>query len=463
MASFPVLPPQKPDFAAHFATLFASHFFLRFWGKKCHESQMKFTKRSGMLHLRKRVPRRYDRVEPRDYVWLSLHTDSETIAKQKAPQIWADIIAGWEAKLAGDTGDAEVKFDAARDLAAARGYRFLSAEKVGALPIPEILDRVDLVMKASRPGAPALAEAEALLGGAREPKITVSRALDLFWTFAADRTRGKSKDQIRRWENPRKKAVANFISVVGNKAMAEITADDMLDFREWWWNKIEAEDLTPNSGNKDLSHLGDMLKTVNRAKRLGIKLPLEGLSFKAGEKRTRPAFSRKWLVDHFTAPGALDGLNLEARCLLLGMINTGYRPSEGAGLLQEHIVLDAPIPHIKIEPVGRTLKSQYSKRIIPLTGISLEAFKLCPNGFPRYRDNPNLSATINKFMRENGLCETPGHTLYSIRHSFEDRMLAAKVDERIRRDLFGHSLNRERYGQGATLEHLFEVVQSMSI
>lgn len=83
-------------------------------------------------------------------------------------------------------------------------------------------------------------------------------------------------------------------------------------------------------------------------------------------------------------------------------------------------------------------------------------------GFPRYADNPGLSATINKYLRENKLLESSNHSLYSLRHSFEDRMLAAGVDDRIRRDLFGHRLDRERYGRGASLEHLAKIVQSIA-
>ncbi len=73
----------------------------------------------------------------------------------------------------------------------------------------------------------------------------------------------------------------------------------------------------------------------------------------------------------------------------------------------------------------------------------------CPKGFPKYRSSSaSLSTTVNKFLRSNGLMETPDHSLYGLRHSFEDRLLAAGLDERIRRDLFGHALNRERYGKG---------------
>lgn len=177
----------------------------------------------------------------------------------------------------------------------------------------------------------------------------------------------------------------------------------------------------------------------------------------------RPPFKIEWIKDKILAPDALRGLNTEARCILLGMVNTGYRPSEGASLTAAQIRLDDNIPYISIEPVGRTLKTDSSRRVIPLIGVSLEAFRECPNGFPRYADNPGLSDTINKYLRENGLLQTEKHSLYSLRHSFEDRMLAAGIDERIRRDLLGHSLNRERYGAGASLDHVYTLLKPLAL
>lgn len=422
---------------------------------------MNVLKRGETYYLMRRVPRRYARVEPRGTVWVSLHTDSQDIARQKAPHAWQHLIEGWEARLAGDRGDAERRFDAAKELAAIRGFRYLDAERVATLPQDEVLERVEAVV--DRNDKPDKLEAAAVLGGVEVPDITVTRALELYWPLAADRILGKSKDQLRRWHNPRRKAIANFIAVVGDKAISQISGDDMLDFRQWWMDRMRAKGLTANSANKDLLHLGDVLKTVNKMKRLGLNLPLSDLSFKQGEAAQRPPFSEKWIKEKLLAKDAMAGLNTEARCLVLGMINTGYRPSEGAGLFPQHISLEDKIPFISIEGVGRQLKSVHARRVIPLVGISLEAFQQCPNGFPRYRDNPGLSATVNKYFRENGLLETPKHSLYGLRHGFEDRMLAAGIDDRIRRDLFGHSLNRERYGAGASMEHLWRCVQRVAL
>ncbi|MCA1777598.1 MAG: integrase, partial [Loktanella sp.] len=140
------------------------------------------------------------------------------------------------------------------------------------------------------------------------------------------------------------------------------------------------------------------------------------------------------------------------------------RPSELAALTTDQIRLTDTVPHISIEPVGRQLKSANARRVIPLCGVSLEAVRVHPDGFPRYRNSAaGLSATVNKYLRGAGLLETPQHTLYGLRHSFEDRMLAAGVDERIRRDLMGHALNRERYGKGATLSNLHALIQATAL
>jgi len=422
---------------------------------------MSITKRSDTFHLRRRVPRRYRSVEPRDTVWISLHTDSATLAKSKAERAWGQMIEAWEARLAGDTDDAEARYAAAQELARVRGFRYLDAGRVARLPVEELVERVEAVSAPA--GEPDKAEVAALMGTVPEPQITVQKALELYWTLAREKTFGKSEDQLRRWKNPRLKAVKNFVAVVGDKAIDNITRDDMLDFRQHWLERIEGGEVTANSANKDLIHLGDVLKTVNTMKRLGLNLPLGELSFKEGETRTRPPFSTGWIRDKLLAPGALDGLNPDARGLVLGMVNTGYRPSEGAALTAETIRLDCDLPHISIQPEGRQLKSQYARRVIPLTGVSLEAFKAFPEGFPRYRDSATLSATVNKFMRANGLLETPAHSLYSLRHSFEDRMLEAGIDDRIRRDVFGHRLDRERYGAGASLAHVRELLEGLAL
>ena len=429
------------------------------------EAGVSIHQRGKVYWLKRRVPKRYAGIEARKEIWRSLKTDSPAAAKQKAEAVWSELIEGWEARLAGRSDEAEERFAAAQDLAAARGVRFLSARAVAELPIGQVLERVEAVAPAATPDQPDRVEATALLGGAAEVPVTVSRALELYWGMARDEVLNKSDDQVRRWKNPRKKAIRNFVKVIGDKPISQISADDMGDFRNWWMERIEAEGLTPNSGNKDLTHLGAVLKTVNARKRLGINLPLSGFSFKQADSTPRPPFSDQWIRERLLAPGALDGLNPEARAIMLGMVNTGYRPGEAAGLMPDDIVLDAEVPHVRIRGnAARAIKNAPSRRDLPLVGVSLEAFKAFPEGFPRYRkDSADLSATVNKYLRANGLAETERHTLYSLRHSFEDRLLRARVDERVRRDVLGHALGRERYGEGGGPAFLLGEIQRAAL
>ena len=335
---------------------------------------MTIMRRGKGLSLRRRVPQRYRPVEPRTEIWLSLHTDSETIASQKAPRIWHEQIEAWEAKLAGDSAEAEARHAAARRLAEVRGYRYLTADKVASLPRSALLERVEEV---ARRGADP-SEASALLGGEAEPPITVSRALELYWVFARDLVLNKSPDQLRRWRNPRIKAVKTFIDVIGDKPLAQITRDDMLAFREFWLNRIEEEGVKPNSANKDLTHLGGVLRMVVEKKKLAIVLPLGGLALKEGDKAQRLPFSDGWIRDRLLAPGALDGMNDQERCILQVVINTGMRPSEVAALRSTEIALDVAVPHLSLQPIGRELKSASARRVIPLLGIALAAMRAFP-------------------------------------------------------------------------------------
>lgn len=202
------------------------------------------------------------------------------------------------------------------ELARVRGFQYLDVNQISQLPLKDVVNRVEAVDQVK--GVPDELAASALLGTSSKPKIPVSKALELYWSLARDKIIGKSVDQVRRWRNPRVKAIRNFIAIVGDKPIEAITRDDMLDFRQHWLERIENGEVTANSANKDLIHLGTVLKTVNGMNRLNIDLPLGELSFREGETRTRPPFSVDWIKSKLLAKGALGGLNPEARGLFWG-------------------------------------------------------------------------------------------------------------------------------------------------
>lgn len=153
--------------------------------------------------------------------------------------------------------------------------------------------------------------------------------------------------------------------------------------------------------------------------------------------------------------------------MLLIMVNTGARPSEILDALAEDIATDTAIPHLRVRArEGRALKTDHSRRDIPLLGVSLAAAKRLKvaGGAGRYAGKGNVwSATVNKYLTEHGLRETPQHTAYGLRHSFEDRLLEAGVDDRIRAELMGHKYARPKYGLGGALETKRDMVARIAI
>jgi hypothetical protein len=112
------------------------------------------------------------------------------------------------------------------------------------------------------------------------------------------------------------------------------------------------------------------------------------------------------------------------------------------------------VPYLAIrEAESREIKAEASDRDIPLLGISLAAMQQHPNGFPRYFDKEtSLSAILMKALKSRNLLPTDNHKVYSLRHSFEKRMLEAGLEYDLRCTLMGHKNERPEYGDGGSLE-----------
>ena len=224
-----------------------------------------------------------------------------------------------------------------------------------------------------------------------------------YFDFEKPNLLNKSEDQIRKWKNPRKKAIDNFVTVCGDKDVSEITRDDVLEFREWWYECIKHEGLSANSPNKDFSFLGQVLNFVRDDKKIDIDVSslLVRVRFTVTAS-TRPPFEAEFIQSTLLNLNNLNDLNPECRFFLFAMADTGARPSELVGLNPENgdIRLDTPIPYIDIRPESKKgLKTPYSERKIPLTGASLFAFQQLPSSFDHYyRKSDLLSATLNKYL-----------------------------------------------------------------
>lgn len=135
---------------------------------------------------------------------MSLDTDSERTACSKADRGWSQMIEAWEARLVGNSADDDVRYKVARYLAKLRGFRYLDAGAVAKMPVEDIVERVEAISALGN--EPDTLEAAALLGTVPEPRITVTKALELYWSLAREKTFGRSEDELRRGEAPRKTA-----------------------------------------------------------------------------------------------------------------------------------------------------------------------------------------------------------------------------------------------------------------
>lgn len=395
--------------------------------------------RSGVWYYWRQVPARFADVDPRGWVAISLETRDLARAERLKGAVERELEAYWVTLKRGGSDDDKERYRGAIERARLEGFEYRPVEELAKSNIDDILSRLQRLeeLGAARAAGAATPIAEpvrlavpALLGGAEKPVLTLSKSLDQFYHLTRDRIRAKSDDQLRRWKAPRLKAINNLIALIGDKPLADITRTDALSLRAWWQDRVIEEGYTPNSANKDFGHLAQLLDTLNDALELGLTKPFAKLRLLDDEKGKRSPFT----IDQLKAlaePGALAGMNEEAQGILLAMIETGMRPSEICGLEKDDIVLDAEIPHVKIRQKSyRRLKTSYSQRDIPIVGISLTAFQSNGAGFPRYRDRSSqLSALVNKVLRGRKMLPTDNHSLYSIRHSFQDRLTAADMPD----------------------------------
>lgn len=425
--------------------------------------------RNGTYYYKRRIPAAVVDLDGRGReIRQSLRTGDLARARVMRDALEAADHELWGSLLGGDSADeAHARYHTAVRRAAALGYVYRPAgELAAAESAAAILERIETAILRGGAGRSLDRALDAVLGGVDRPVVSVTSATKVYFDeITPHQIAKKSAGQRRRWKTIKEQSFSTFVDVVGDIAMTEISRDHARKYYDHWHKKIAPSDgvstHTASIGNR---RLGDMrvfyreyFAHLGEADR---KNPFDGLAFRerGQRRRKRLPLSAEWIASTILAPGALAGLNEEARRILLVVANTGARPGEIANLTADMIVLDHEVPHLRIEPRDdpddpREIKTDSSIRLVPLVGVALDAIKRHPQGFARYKDKESsLSAAVNKYLRENKLLPGERYTFYSLRHSFEDRMKEARVDEELRRILMGHSIDRPEYGSGGSLK-----------
>jgi integrase len=424
------------------------------------------TRRNGTWHFVRRVPNEFAAHDPRGIV---KHSTKVKIANDRsgrraarvADQFNENLEVFWKALSEGRPKESLNSYELARSRARALGFDYVESEHLLQQPSEARLERLEaLVAKGVANDAGART---ALLGTEKRPTLMLSKLFVEYEGLTKGEVKDLSPDQLRIWRNGRLRAVERFVELVGDKAVTEITLDDGIDYCEWWRDRVNEGELEAKTANKDIGQLSRMLKDISIRRRLNLPDVFKGLRLKGETERQRAPYETEFVQKRIFAKGALDGLNEDARFVLYIVADTGLRPSEVVNLQENAIFLKSSIPYVSILPDGRRLKTADSRREIPLVGAALAAMKKRPHGFPRYRDkSSNLSATLNKYLWENGLRPTKDHTVYSLRHSFKDRLVAIEAPDSLIDCLMGHKTYKPKYGKGPSLELKLKYLQQIA-
>lgn len=417
----------------------------------------------GRYYYNRRVPNKYRSFDPRNWIKVALGTDSLTEARrlgffynEKMEQFWKRLFA------TGKTSE-QCAYEQTVVQAEVFGFEYRPASDIGLAPTGQIIERVVYVEKQKLKDI----HVKAVLGGANPPKLNLEEGVVKFFELTTDKLLNKSPNQKRKWKNPRERAMRNFIGVVGNKFIGDLTRDDTLKFKTWWVNRLEEEELVANSANKNFIQLKTIIDTLNENYRLGLDIDhlFKKLLISEDDERKRLSFTTEYLRNTLLNPDNLKGLNPQAKGSLYAFAETGAGLSELVWLNSKTIILNGKIPYIDIRPEKKAhLKTKYRRRKIPLVGYALDVFREFPNGFTQYAGQPDtLSATLSKFLKDNKLLPSDQHSVYSLRHSFQDRLIAAKVLDRAQSDLMGHKFRGQAYGEGSSLEQRLEYLLEIQL
>jgi len=248
------------------------------------------TRRNGTWHFARRVPVEFAELDPRGVV---KHSTRIKIADDRAGRRAARVAEKFNAELeqfwrglSGGKPRADLSnYEAARARANALGFEYVENEQLVSQQPEARLERLEALFSlnvANERGARV-----ALLGTEKRPALLLSKFFDEFETLTKDENRDFSPDQLRIWRNERRRAVEHFVSVVGDKPIAELVPEDAIDYCEWWRGRVVEGEAEAKTANKEIGQLSRMLKEVNLRRRLNLKDMFSGLRLKGEVDRGR--------------------------------------------------------------------------------------------------------------------------------------------------------------------------------
>ena len=284
------------------------------------------TKRHGVWHFLRRVPTEYAHLDTRGNVKLStkikVASDRKgTKAGQVAARMNETLEAYWRGLADRKTAEAKQTYLDAVKLARSLGLDYQTPAVTAMAPIEDVLARIEtLIANGMMNNAPLR---RAALGAFEKPPIMLS---SLFTEYEQTQRIALSKmspDQVRKWTSAKKRAVEILIEQKGDKPLHQLSRDDALSYSDWWEDRVLTEGIGAGTANKNISHIGGMIRAVNKRLKLGLDDVFAATRIEGGRDGQRAPFPVEFIRDVILAPGKLDELNEEARDV--GLCRDGNR------------------------------------------------------------------------------------------------------------------------------------------
>ena len=263
--------------------------------KKLSEPQY-LTKRHGVWHFLRRVPSEYAHLDTRGNVKLStkikVAADRKgTKAGQVAARMNETLEAYWRGLADRKTAQAKHTYLDAVKLARSLGLDYQTPAVTAMAPIEDVLARIEtLLANGMMNNAPLR---RAALGAFEKPPIMLS---SLFTEYEQTQRIALSKmspDQVRKWTSAKKRAVEILIEQKGDKPLHQLSRDDALSYSDWWEDRVLTDGIGAGTANKNISHIGGMIRAVNKRLKLGLDDVFAATRIEGGRDGQRAPFPRR--------------------------------------------------------------------------------------------------------------------------------------------------------------------------
>lgn len=257
-------------------------------------------RRGRVWWYNRRVPTKCAHLYTRRRIKESLGTTSVEQARYKRDLLaeaddhyWASLQIAEEAGPATNREVSEAisrRYRMATVNALACGFTYKPIDHLATeASLEETLARLLAVRTQAGPAEiPRERDAEALLGGATKPTISVSEAFEVYLSeIAYNAQLYKSPNQRASWEKTKRTSIQYFIDFAGDIALDEITRELALKYQQHWARQVKPKDgkvspVAPNTANRHIGNIrslyGDYFKHVGEEERPN---PFRNMHFKA--------------------------------------------------------------------------------------------------------------------------------------------------------------------------------------